>query len=328
MVDQQLLRTVIPHAGADDIIIYLCLVGRIGSFRHPPGSVGGYRLCNPGVIFLQADFAALKGSERFVQQLQESGIVAEGAVQQRQAVGGRIVLIVVVFQILPGHLRNVIRIAAVVVGDGGAGECRLVGSVQRRFAQVHGAEHFGIYGAVQRQVGIGIRHFIAPGLGTVDALIGHDPRIQAQVRVEIRQFQQLLLGKGSNGEAGHGICRIGVDVGVVCLVCDVEPQVSGRIFVRSAEGAVLKDMGQAHIIFHPGDECELEGTVRIAVGDIEQLRTGLRVLKKNQLRADQAEFTDFLYLKALHHVADGRERGGGGSFAKGRDNAQQHGQGK
>ena len=71
---------------------------------------------------------------------------------------------------------------------------------------------------------------------------------------------------------------------------------------------MLKDMRQARIILHAGGECELESAVCIIIGDIQQFRARLLMLKEHQLGADQREGTDFLHFEAFHHAACGGQR--------------------
>ena len=169
--------------------------------------------------------------------------------------------------------------------------------------QCAGAEHFGIDGAVVGQIGIRVRHFIAPGFRTVNTLVRHNQRIQAHIRIHVRQLQQLCFGQRGHGITGHGVCCIGIHVRIVGLAGDVEPQRGGRILVRSAERAVFEHVRQACIVGHAGLECQLESAVVVVVCDIQQFRAGLLMLKQHKIRADQPELADFLYLKAFDNVA-------------------------
>ena len=69
-------------------------------------------------------------------------------------------------------------------------------------------------------------------------------------------------------------------------------------------------MGQAGVINRPGGEGQLEGAVGILIGDIEELRACLLMLKQHQIRADHLKRPDFLDFKAFDYIADGGQADG------------------
>ena len=56
-----------------------------------------------------------------------------------------IVLCVIGLQVIPGHIGDEIRIAAVAQADGGAGEGQAVGVQQRRLIDIVGALHLAVH---------------------------------------------------------------------------------------------------------------------------------------------------------------------------------------
>ena len=311
VVHGTLLRLVFLQAGADDVVVDGGLVGGIGAFRHSVGNAGDHRLGDPGIAAVsEGEFLLLIGAEGFVQQLQEDGVILKGTVQVSDTVGRMVIGVVVVLQGVPGHLRDRFGLSAVVEGQGGAGEGDQVGIVQSAFPQVHGAGHLAVHGTVQRQGTVHVLHFIAPGFRAVDVFPFLDDRMQAAVRIEIRQGQQLFFGKGCDRITGHRVRGIGVHVGLVGLIDQVEPQSGAGIFRGTGQGAVFKYMGQAGVINRPGGEGQLEGAVGILIGDIEELRTCLLMLKQHQIRADHLKRPDFLDFKAFDYIADGGQTRG------------------
>ena len=169
-----------------------------------------------------------------------------------------------------------------------------------------------------------------PGLGLEDAFIVHDEGMEAGVHIEIRQLQQLRLGQGSYGIVGTGIHGVGVQVGVIGLIDQVKEQRRGRILVRPEQGGVLEHMRQAGIVQRTGGEGDLEGAVGVLVRHPEHLAAGLLMLKQHQIRAHQREIAELFYFKAVHHVADLRQRVGflGQRFSQARNAGQRQGQRK
>ena len=313
VVHSTLLRFIVLQTGADDIVVDHGLIDRIGTLSDSVGNTGDNGLSDPGIAAVrEGKFLLLIGTEGFVQQLQERSVILKGTVQEADAVGRMIKGVVVVFQSIPGHVRDGFGLSAVVVSQGSTGESDQVGIVHGAALQRHGAGHFTVNGAVQRQGAVHVLHFITPGFRAVDVLTFLDDRMQAAVCIKIRQGKQLLLRKGRDRIAGHGVRGIGVHISLVRLINQIEPQGGTGIFRRSGQGAVLKHMGQAGVIDRPGGEGQLEGTVGILIGDVEEFCTGLQVLKKHQIRADHLKRTDLFDFKAFNHIPD---RGEGDSFS-------------
>ena len=74
---------------------------------------------------------------------------------------------------------------------------------------------------------------------------------------------------------------------------------------------MLEDVGKARVVHRAGEEGQIKDPVRIAVGDVHELRAGAVMLEEDSRRADQREIAKLLHGEALHRVAHGGQRGVG-----------------
>ena len=129
-----------------------------------------------------------------------------------------VVSIVVILQVLPSHLRDVPRVAAVGISGDRAREEGL-------FKVEHGirldgvsALHLGIDRAGQGKRRLLVSHGVAPGFLQEDALILHQHGVKDAVRVVVGILEQLILRQRGQGIGGHDVGGHGVDKGIVGLV--------------------------------------------------------------------------------------------------------------
>ena len=319
MIHKALLFQVFPQAGAEDVVIHGRLIGRIGAFRHCVGNAGDHRLGDPGIAAVgEGKVLLLIGSEGFVQQLQESGVILKGTVQESETVGRMIEPVVVFLQGIPGHIRDVLWDAAGIIscrrpGEGN-GSCVVLGASLKR----EGAGHFTVHGTVQRQGTVHILHFIPPGFRTVDAFIRHDHRMQAGVCIKIRHGKQLRFGKGTHRETGHVVGGISIHEGSVGLINQVEEQSGAGIFLRTRKGGVFKHVGPAGVVDGPGREGELEGTVGIFIGNVKKLCACLLMLEGHQGCADHVKGAKFHDFETFDHITYSWQTGSFGSICRSR----------
>ena len=304
MVYKVLLFDITLHIGAKDVVDDGGLIGHVRALRHGIGKGSDLGLRNAGIPgVLMGKLGLFIGCKGLIQQFQERSVVLELTVEERETVGGMIVLVVIILHLVPGHLRDVLRKAAVAVAQSSAGEGQIVGIFKSGPLQGHGTLHLGIDHALIGKLSLQAVQVIVPSLGAEDALVSHDERMEAGIHVVIRQVQQLLLGQGRHGVAGAGIGGVGVQIGVVGLIPDIEEQRRGRVFLGAEQGGVLEHVRKSRVVIRPRREGELKGSVGVLVGDPEELGAGALMLEEHQLRADHLEGTDLLDFEAMDHIS-------------------------
>ena len=129
--------------------------------------------------------------------------------------------------------------------------------------------------------------------------------MQTAVGIVIRVFQKLFLGEAGHGVGGQQGHRLGVHIGVICLIGEIEEQRLGRILFRAVQRGVLEHVGQAGVVYGSGEKGQVIHPVDIVVGDVHQLGARAIVLEQHHRRARDGKLTDGLDRKTGHGVAHG-----------------------
>ena len=302
-VQRQLVPQVLLQAGADEGVPDHRGVLGAGAFLHREGQRLHHRLGDGGVArVVPGEFPLLIGREVAVQQLQEGPVVVQLAVEVGRAVGGMVVPVVVVLQRLPGHVRDVLRHAALAVAHQRAGEGGAHQVQGRHPLQVGQAQHLGIHGALDGQRVVGVLQPVAPGLGAEDVLVLHDDGVEAGVGVELRQLQKLRLGQAGDGIRREPLLRHGVQEGVVGLVVQIVVHLLAGVLLRALNRGVLEHVGQAGVVNGLGEKGQVEGPIRVVVGNVVQLRPGLLMGKAHDGGVHQRVVPGLDDLEAVDHV--------------------------
>ena len=156
----------------------------------------------------------------------------------------------------------------------------------RLAADVHGGAHLAVNRTFNGKLIFQAAQTVTPSFLAEDIFILHDHRVHAAVQVEVRILQKLCLGETCHRVGGIGLTGRGIHISIIGLVHQVKKQIIRRIFLRAVQRGVLENMGQAGVIDCPREEGQIENPVEIAVGNIDKLRAGFVVFKKNALCAD------------------------------------------
>lgn len=188
------------------------------------------------------------------------------AVKKERAVGGVIVCRVEAAKGLVAQVRNAGRIAAGLVGIGGAGQKALEHVVHQR----------------PERIGKSALHFIEdhaaklerPGLilqMQVPALLGkgaaRQQRMQHHVAVHVHDAEILVQVAGGKGVVGAVRAGHGIQKGQQAALVDFAEHIAHRIFFRAHEHRMLDNVGHAGGILRHGTEGNTEGLVRVLVFD-------------------------------------------------------------
>ena len=168
-------------------------------------------------------------------------------------------------------------------------------------------EHFGVYGPLYAELVIRAVEPVAPGFLAEYALVLEHARIQAAVGIEICVFQKLGLREARHRVCGVELAGLSVEVRVVGLVHEIEKDILGRIFSRTAQRRVLEHMRQTRVVDCFGKKCEIESAVDVLIGNIQESRAGLFVLKEHGCRADRRDIPYFFDAETFNNISDRRQ---------------------
>ena len=206
--------------------------------------------------------------EGLIKQRKEGFRMLEFAVQVNDAVAGVVERFVVVDQFLPGQFRHGVRIAALVVGNDGAGEHEAALVHVRLALLAHGAQHFGIHRALDGERPLLLFQAVAPRLLPEQAFLLEHHGMEHRVGVEIRIPEQLRFRQAGTGIGRHPGVGGRVHVGIVGLVAQIEKQAFRRILFRPAQCGMLVDVRKPRIVHRVGLHRDIEHPVGVIIGDI------------------------------------------------------------
>ena len=215
-----------------------------------------------------------------------------------------VVQLVIALQCFPRHVRDVFRHAALVKSHHGARKSRPVHIEIGSALQGGGTEHLRIHRALNGQRLILGCHAVPPCLLAVDALILHHHGMQAGIRIELCQLQQLLFRQRRHRVGCHH--RVGgcIHIAVVGLHADIKPQRLGRILFGPVQRGMLKHMRETCIIHRPCFEHKIKGPVGIPILQIHDLGTGFIMFQQNGGGANQRNVPDFPDRKRVNGIPD------------------------
>ena len=203
-------------------------------------------------------------------------------------------------ELLPGDVRDVLRVAAGVAAVDGVGKERLFRfAVEQAVRRGPGALHLVEDHALKVELAVRVR-LEAPAFLRQHAR--RDARVEDRVQVDVDQvvkILQILAGDRISGlvRVGHG-----VEEGVERAARQLDEGVLDRVLARAAKHGMFEDVRQAAGIRRRRGEGDAEDLVAVLVFERDELRAAALMAKDARVAVD---FGDVLLADALEAVKEG-----------------------
>ena len=178
-----------------------------------------------------------------------------------------IITSVKVQELFVGQIRNILRIAAGLVGIGGI---RIKGiqdlPLQHALRRGKGSLHLVVNHAIQGQFAFRSLHLIVPALLTEDLFFLINIRIEHCVHVYMNQVLKILVIAACNGIYGFIRVGHGIQKGIQGTLCQLHKRILHWEFPGAAEHRMFQNMGHARVVRRRGPKSDVKHLIHIVIG--------------------------------------------------------------